>query len=174
MKAQRGDKQAFGMVVSAFQYSVFRFAFRLLGNEEEARDATQDTFVKAWIKRQSYNPEYQFSTWIYRIAGNVCCDRLRSLKRKKFQPETIADETTAVRSPENIESEIINRELADFILYFTQDLTPKQKLVFMLRDIEGFEVGEVERITGMSGAKIKSNLYLARKYIKAKIEKITS
>lgn len=163
------------MIVSAFQYSVFRFTFRLLGNEDEAHDTTQDTFVKAWVNLKKYNPEYQFSTWLYRISNNLCYDRLRSLKRKKIQPETWTHETIAVAfSSENIEDKIINCELAEFILRFTQDLTPKQKMVFMLRDIEGFEPEEVARITEMSVAKIKSNLYLARKYIKKKIEKISS
>jgi RNA polymerase sigma-70 factor (ECF subfamily) len=70
---------------------------------------------------------------------------------------------------DDVEQSVINRDLKELITALTHDLTPKQRLVFTLRDIEGLELEEVREITGMSGAKIKSNLYLARQYIRNKI-----
>ena len=162
------------MIVSTFQYSIFRFAFRLLCDEEEARDIAQDTFLKVWINIRSYDPKYKFTTWIYKITSNLCYDRLRMLKKKLLRLEGEINNSAADKiSSCNVEFILINSELAGFIVRFTQDLTPRQKLVFTLRDIEGFEVDEVTRITGLPAAKIKSNLYLARKCIRGKIEKIS-
>lgn len=73
---------------------------------------------------------------------------------------------------EDLERTLINAELALIISSLTNDLTPKQKLVFTLRDLEGLEIAEIETITRLSAAKIKSNLYLARQYIRKKIENL--
>jgi len=67
---------------------------------------------------------------------------------------------------------VMNEELIQIILYLTQELTPKQKLIFTLWDLEGLEAEEVKDISGLSSAKIKSNLNLARKYIRERIEKL--
>lgn len=83
------------------------------------------------------------------------------------------DEYNAILSG-NAETALINRELKDLILYFTGELPPKQKIVFILSDIDELETQEIEKITGLSAGQIKSNLHLARKYIKNKINAITS
>ena len=72
----------------------------------------------------------------------------------------------------NIEATLVNRELKAHILYFMQQLTPKQKLVFTLRDIEELEIKEIEKITGFTSVQIKANLYLARKSIRKKLNEI--
>lgn len=77
-----------------------------------------------------------------------------------------------IGSGENIEEVLTNRELKDLILRFTRQLSPRQKLVFTLRDIEGLEVSEVVAITGMSAEKVKHNLYQARKQIRNRIHQI--
>jgi RNA polymerase sigma-70 factor (ECF subfamily) len=166
--SQKNDPKAFGLLVVEFQALVFRFAFRLLCDEDEAKDIVQDTFVKAWINLRKYNPEYQFSTWIYKITSNLCYDRLR--KMKNYPLNTDFPETASEQNPE---SDLINNELKELIIYFTNGLTPKQKLVFTLNDIEDLETSEIKAITGLSEAKIKSNLYLARKFIKNKITSVT-
>lgn len=167
-----GDTKAFGILVGQFQTLVFRLAFRLLCNDDEAKDIVQEVFIRVWTQLRKYKPEYQFSTWIYKITSNLCYDRLRSLKhnRELIKPGIVAG--LNISSAENIESSMINRELKDLIIYFTEGLTPKQKLVFTLSDIEELNPEEIERITGLSAGKIKSNLYLARKYIRNKIEAI--
>lgn len=169
-KCKKQDTTAFAALVAEYRQLVFRLAFRLLCDEEEARDMVQETFVKVWLSLDKYNREYRFSTWIYTIAGNVCYDRLRSLQHSpsgSMQGVSLAN--ISLSSGEDMEQSLINKELKELILRFTHELTPKQKLVFTLREIEGLEVSEVEAITGMSAEKIKSNLYQARKQIRIKI-----
>jgi RNA polymerase sigma-70 factor (ECF subfamily) len=73
-----------------------------------------------------------------------------------------------------MEASVINKELHELIVHFTGELSPKQKLVFTLSDVEEMNVDEIKLITGLSAEKIKSNLYLARKQIKDKINAITT
>jgi RNA polymerase sigma-70 factor (ECF subfamily) len=173
--SKQGDTGAFEMLVREFQPLVFRLAFRLLCNDDDAKDMVQEVFIRVWTQLHRYKSKYRFSTWIYRITGNLCYDRMRYLKNLP-EPVNIPENITEwdIRSPEDIESEVIRKELKELILFFTENLTRKQKLVFTLRDIEGLETEEIEQITGLSAKKIKSNLYLARKYIRNKIDMITS
>ena len=172
-QSQLGDTKAFEKLVKEFQPLVFRLAFRLLCNEEDAKDMVQETFIKVWKNLNRYEFKYLFSTWIYKIMQNLCYDKLRSAKQTKIYLSNISLAEQNFISSENIEKDVINKELGEYILFFTQNLTPKQKIVFTLRDIEGLEVNEIEKITGLSPNKIKSNLYLARNKIKEQINTIT-
>ena len=170
-RSRQGDKKSFELLIVAYQSMVYRLAFRLLCDEDDAKDIVQETFIKIWFHLDRYKSEYKFSTWIYKIASNLAYDRLRSQKHisQGTEPEAVADALNIAFS-ENTEERLINKDLKKIILYFTRELPPKQKLVFTLRDIEELEAVEVERITGMSAEKIKSNLYLARKNIREKLE----
>lgn len=172
-RSKLNDTIAFAQLVLEFQIMVFRLAFRLLCDEDETRDMVQETFVKVWMSIDRYDGSCRFSTWIYKIACNTCYDRLRALQRA---PSTYSSEVVSLEhnmsSEENIEEILVNKELKDLILRFTCQLSPKQKLVFTLRDIEGLEVSEVVAITGMSAEKVKHNLYQARKQIRNKIHQI--
>lgn len=172
-RSKRNDTIAFAQLVSVFQAMVFRLAFRLLCDEDEAKDMVQDVFVKIWISIDKYDGSCRFSTWMYKITSNTCYDRLRALRRTPpaYSSETISVEHD-IGSGENIEEALSHKELKDLILRFTEELTPKQRLVFTLRDIEELDVAEVVIITGLSPEKIKHNLYQARKQIRNKMHQI--
>lgn len=163
---RRGDSEAFRYIVAEYRQLVYTLAFRLLCNEADAQDATQDTFIKVWQNISRYKQQYKFSTWIYKIASNTCYDYMRA-ERKESDLDS-AD--TALLPSADEEARLHNKELLELIKKTTDGLSPKQKLVFTLSEIEELDVEEIVLITGLSPAKIKSNLYLARKYIKSKIE----
>jgi RNA polymerase sigma-70 factor (ECF subfamily) len=172
-QSKKNDKQAFTLLVCEYQTFVFRLAFRLLCNEEDAKDCVQDVFVKVWLNLKKYDRQAQFSTWLYKIACNTCYDKLRQKQYARANVEAEIECVGSLLSGENIESNLINQELKTLIINLTDELTPKQKLVFMLCDVEGLSTGEVEIITRLSKAKIKSNLYLARKYMRERMDQIT-
>ena len=87
-RSQQNDKRAFALLVSEFQPLVFRLAFRFLCDEDEARDITQETFVKVWLSLKTYNQENRLSTWLYKITCNTCYDRLRSLHHSPLDNES--------------------------------------------------------------------------------------
>ena len=161
---KQGNTDAFKYIVSEFQQLVFTLAFKLLCNEADAEDITQETFIKVWQNISRYKQQYKFSTWIYKIAANGCYDKLRS--RQAIENISLSDDAVSSVNPEEL---LQNKELRELIVKFTSGLSPKQKLVFTLSEIEEFEIEEIIQITGMTSSKIKSNLYLARKYIKSKL-----
>ena len=165
----RNDQKAFRKIVEGYQSMIYSLAFRMLSNEEEAKDTVQETFIKVWMNLQAYNSEKKFSTWIYAIATNLCLDKLKS-KKHNFQENAIDNTVLNLISSENIEQSFINSELGNIIRKLTSELTPKQKIVFTLRYLEEIEIDEISQITGMTPNKIKSNLFLARQTIRRKLE----
>jgi len=163
-----GNREAFKNIVYEYQQLVYSLAFKLLCNEQDAEDVTQDTFIKVWQNINLYKQQYKFSTWIYKITSSICYDKLRS----KNNINTIDIEDYDCFSGQNQEEILHHKELKKLIVKLTAGLTPKQKLIFTLSDLEELKVEEIKVITGMSAAKIKSNLYLARKYMKSKISNV--
>lgn len=172
-RSRQEDAAAFALLVAEYQTLVFRLAFRLLCDEDEAKDMVQETFVKVWLSLDKYQQSCRFSTWIYKIACNVCYDRLRNLRHSPSgYPSGVDCSDLNLPSGEDVESILVNDQLKELILRFTHELTPKQKLVFTLSDVEELTVSEIENITGLSAEKIKSNLFLARKNIRIKMNQI--
>ncbi len=168
-KIQKGDKNAFRVLVEKYQQQAFNLAFRMLGDEDEARDVVQDSFIRIWEKFNTYNDKEKFTSWMYKIVSNRAIDSIRALKRRpvisleKLIPDTLRAEESGV--------DIIleNREAGELIRAITRELPEKQQLVFSLRDLQGFSSQEVQNISGMAETAIKSNLYHARKTIREKL-----
>ena len=165
-KCQHGDSTAFEYILKQYQQMIFTLSFRILCNEADAKDATQDTFIKVWQNISTYSQKYKFSTWIYRIASNICFDKLRK-EQTSFDIDIVDN---IMYSEPNQEGAINYKELINFIKNIADGLPPKQKLVFILSELEELGADEISIITGLSQAKIKSNLYLAKKYVKSKIK----
>ncbi len=164
---RRGDSTSFEYIVIEYRQMIYTLAFRLLCDEDDAKDAAQETFIKVWQNISQYKEQYAFSTWIYRIATNVCYDIRRRARRKNTEID-IADCNLYFDADQDAQLNV--QQLSELIRSITERLTPKQRVVFTLSELEGLSVEEISQITGLSAAKIKSNLYLARRYVKSKIE----
>jgi RNA polymerase sigma-70 factor (ECF subfamily) len=156
-------------LTSPFAYSV---AFRMLGNEDQAKDIVQETMVTIWQKLKKIKTAEVYKTWIYRIVVNKCYDEMR---KKKRNPEFGADDKTwsiiSNRISEGPSAELEDGETTKILSLLTETLSDKQKAVFVLAELEGMSHDEVSTIIGMSKSAIKANLYHARKSISGKIEK---
>jgi RNA polymerase sigma-70 factor (ECF subfamily) len=167
--AMRGDTSSFRKVVEGTQGFVYAVAYRLLGNVTDAEDATQEAFVKLWKNMAKYNPEIKLTTWLYRIVTNVCLDELKSSRRKHDQ-KTVDITTAQNIANDQTEQTLEKTEMINQIQEAAAMLTPKQKAVFVLRDLEQLSVEEVGVILDLNAAQIKSNLYLARQSINKKLK----
>lgn len=167
-----GNLQNFRKLVELTSPFAFSVAFRILGDEDQAKDVVQETMISIWQKLKKIRSADVYKTWIYRIVVNKCYDQLR---RKKRSPEFVADEKAwkliSDRIAEETSSELENTELTKIIKLLTDRLSPKQKAVFVLSDIEQMSHDEISEITGISKSGIKSNLYYARKSISEMVEK---
>jgi RNA polymerase sigma-70 factor (ECF subfamily) len=144
----------------------------MLGDEDEAKDVVQETMVTIWQKLKKIKSAEAYKTWIYRVVVNKCYDMLR---KRKIKPEFKADEKTWKILSDSISSthssELENSETAMIIKALTERLSPKQKAVFVLSDIEQLSHDEISEITGISKSGVKANLHHARKSISVMIEK---
>lgn len=171
-ECRKGDLHNFRKVVEKTSPMVFSIAFRILEDEDIARDIVQDTMVTIWQKLPKINTADSFKTWVYRIAVNKCYDQLR--KRKQMPEQRYDDQTWALISnhisAESV-TELENNENAQIISLLTNSLSPKQKTVFILSEIEEMPNDEIAEITGMKMTTIKANLYHARKHIGSLLQK---
>ena len=156
-------------LTSPFAYSV---AFRMLGNEDQAKDVVQETMVTIWQKLKKIKTAEVYKTWIYRIVVNKCYDEMRKRKRN---PEFVTDDHTweliSNRISVGPSLSLENGETSRIISILTETLSKKQKAVFVLSDLEGMSNDEISEITGISKSSVKANLYHARRSISEKVEK---
>ena len=94
-RAQRGDTEAFEMLLSAYEKPVYNLCLRMTGNAEDAADLTQEAFLKIWRGLENYKFESSFSTWVYRLTTNVSIDFLRGRKRRQTVSITVEEEDGA-------------------------------------------------------------------------------
>ena len=167
-----GNLKSFRKLVESTTPFAFSVAFRMLGDEEKAKDVVQDTLITVWQKLKSIKSAAAYKTWIYRIVMNKCYDSLREMKKN---PEFITDERTWKLISDTIsdgQSPVLEKEeMAVIINLLTGKLSPKQKAVFILSEIEELSNDEIASITGMNKMTIKANLHYARKNISVMIEK---
>jgi len=171
-ECRKGNMHYFRKLVEITSPFVFSVALRMMGDEPQARDIAQESMITVWKAIYKIRSADSFKTWLYRIVVNKCYDQLRKRKRN---PEVRADEKTWVFISDKIYeepfTEMENRETVQIINLLTEKLSPKQKAVFVLSDLEEMSNEEISSITGMSRTNVKANLHYARKRIGEMIEK---
>lgn len=171
-ECRKGDLRNFRKVIEKTTPMIFSVAFRMLGDEDSARDIVQDTMVTIWQKLSKIKTAESYKTWAYRIAVNKCYDQLRKQKRQK--ENRYDDQAWALISNHTSEegvTELENKENALIINFLTNRLSNKQKTVFILSELEEMPADEITKITGMNKTAIKTNLYYARKNIQTLLQK---
>ncbi len=169
-RCRHGETDAFRAVVKSFQPMIYSLSVKMLADEEEAKDIVQETFIKAWQSIGAYDGRYSFSTWLYTIASRLCIDRIRKLRFSEPLSDDIAVFEGYV-SDENPERQLESSEWVSVVKVLAGKLSNKQRLVFTLSQLEGFDTEEIMRITGMDATQIKSNLSLARKSVREQLLK---
>jgi len=175
-RAQRGDTTAFDELVERYQDSLFRVARRMCGEVEAAEDILQETFVKAYLNLDRFRGEAKWSTWLYRIAYNECLMRRR---REPNQPVDSLDEVLETAEGEvhreiadwsvNPEEVVLQEELRVVLDEAIAALPEDYRLVFLLRDVEGFSAKEVQETTGLTLPTIKARLHRARLFLRGRL-----
>jgi RNA polymerase sigma-70 factor (ECF subfamily) len=172
--AQKGDMAAFENIVKYHQSYAYAVAFRFLCDEDDAEDIVQESFIRIWNHLQDFDPKMKFTTWMYKIVVNLCYDKAKSNKRRMNVFARWNDNFSTVDCIENIdlERDLTNKETAALIKSIADELSEKQRMIFLLRDLQDLTIQEVADITGMSESGIKANLFYARQNIKKKLARL--
>ena len=176
--AQKGDAAAFNQLVREYQASVYRTAYRVLGERAAAEDATQDAFISAFKHMRAYRGG-SFKAWLLRIVTNACYDQLRVKQRRpaisleatdedSLEPNWIADRG---ESPQDFAE---RRELGSTLQRAIATLADDQRVTLVLTDVEGLSYDEVAQAMGTNVGTVKSRLSRARAelrdYLSAQME----
>lgn len=158
-----GSQKAFAEIMRSYSGMVYRLAMRMLGDSYLADDITQEVFLKLWTDIGRYSSEYRLSTWIYRIAYNLCIDRIRA------RNDSVPLDGCRVLAPTSSEADYSLgrddcRKIIDSAL---AGLSPLQRAVFVLKEVDGLDYSEIEKITGVGYDSLKSSFSLARKKIRS-------
>ena len=159
-RARAGDRKAFSELVRRHQTAVYRICYRVLGNLQDAEDATQEAFIRAYERLHSFQGRSAFKTWMTRLAVNVslnALDRRRGLERlvEEHKAPGLGPETEALRS-EAVEE--LHRAL--------QQLQPNHRVAVVLRDLEGLGYGEIAEHLEVPEGTVKGWVHRGRQQLK--------
>jgi RNA polymerase sigma-70 factor (ECF subfamily) len=166
--AQRGDKAAFTQIVAEFQTPVYNLAYRMLGNRNDAEDAAQETFLRAYAQLKTYDPGQSFGTWLLSVAAHYCIDRLR---RRKFQWLSFDDPRWDESAPSLIsdlpspEASALTKEREQEVQRALQKLAPQYRMVLVLKYWNDMSLEEISSITGDNVGTVKVKLFRARQML---------
>jgi len=167
LAAVAGDRRAFDELVVLKRERVVRTAYQVTGNLDDALDVAQGVFLKLWQGLGSYDPGRRFDTWLHRITVNAAIDQLRS-RGPKGALQPLPDETarTLADDTPGADSVVDQRRLQQAFLRLAARLAPKQRAVFVLKEIEGLETVEVARSMGVAESTVRHHLLQARKTLR--------
>ncbi len=166
-----GDEAALDELIKRKTQPLQQLACRILNDEEEARDIVQITFFRLWENRDRFDERYSPNTWIYRIATNLAIDHLRSRRSRQRSAEPVrlhlqgAADTQAYHEHGRLHA----GEVAKIFRRLAGLLTEKQRLVFVLREIEGLTSKEVAEIAGCRESTVRNHLFNARKVLRREL-----
>ena len=175
---QGGDLEAYDKIAEIYQKKIYGLSFNLTRNQMDAQDVTQEVLLTLFRKIHTFQGKSAFSSWVYRITLNASYMKLRSKKKEPnvsidelmpsfngagFQQEKIQDWS------ENTESLLFTNETSDVINKAIDLLPEKEKVVFLLRDVEGLSTEKAGEILDLTVPAVKSRLHRARLFLRKKL-----
>ena len=167
VRCQKGDLSAFEELFYRYQSDAYNIAYGLMGNVEDAKDMTQEAFVRAYEKIHQFQRRSSFRTWIAKITTNLCLDELR--KRQRRRTESLEAHPDALRKPTHDPSaleRLLQQERVEKLQQILHGLPEKYRVILVLRDIQGYSYEEIAQILGCSLGRVKSRLHEARQELK--------
>lgn len=167
-----GDATAFEPLVERYRQRVWRLAYQVLHDREEAWDVAQEAFVRAFHSLPSFRGQSAFYTWLFRITVNVATDRhrQRGAQARAFGPERVSEEEWARTTPDpggGPEQQAARKEQRERIRSALDALPPKARTIIMLSDVEGLSYREIAEVLNCPIGTVMSRLHNARKRLKA-------
>ena len=169
-RARRGNHDAFAALVDEHQHYVYNLALRLVKDENEALDLTQETFVRAWKALPNFKGQSQFRTWLYRIVTNLCYNRLPNLRRSLNDlGDDVMDEIPNQDSPV---SEIESNEAKEYLHRAIGDLDENYRLLITLRYQNELSYDEIASTLNLPLGTVKTGIFRAKEQLRKSLARM--
>jgi RNA polymerase sigma-70 factor (ECF subfamily) len=178
-KAQNGDESAFNELVCRYDRSVLSLALKYVNDKDDAKDIYQEVFLRVFRGLKKFQFKSEFSTWLYRITTNVCLTFVKSDKKQMMMRINNDMETEAIdkiagtddesNSPEEF---LLRNEITNNVNEALEKLSPKQKMIFVLKHFEGYKIREIAPMMDCSEGTIKKYLFEATHKLRSHLSEL--
>ena len=173
-RAQGGDIESFNQLIVRWERPIYALAYRVIGKEEDARDVCQDAFLRAYRALPGFKGQAKFSSWLYRIALNLCRDWIRRQRRapvSQLPEDADAMELVSETGPvESIEDLVARRELSAIVEEAMSELSEEQRTAIILKEYHGMTFQEIADMQGCPLSTVKTRLYQGLSLLRRRLE----
>lgn len=162
-----GESRAFGELVELYQHMVYTVCMRVLRNPEDAQEASQDAFVKAYRNLSGFSGSSKFSTWLYTIAYRSAISRARQRRTDTDHLDDLTHQPNAAGTGEALHK----KDVRQYLNQALEKLTPEESTILSLHYLDEQSVEEIVTITGLSASNVKVRLFRSRKRLEAVLNK---
>jgi RNA polymerase sigma-70 factor (ECF subfamily) len=181
-RALGGDQDAFRALVERHSRSLFRLAYRMTGNESDAQDVVQETFLRAYRRLDRFESRANFGTWLYRIGVNCSLDMMRKRKTESSQRvQASGDDPDATDPMDNLVSGdpqpdrmMLSAEVKAKVQDAMKALSPVERTAFILRHFEGHSIEEIGKSLGLGAGATKNSVFRAVQKLRRQLEPLVS
>lgn len=165
-----GDSEAFEQLVRRKTSKVYVLCYRVIGNAEDAKDIAQLVFIKLWENLDKYDPQFAFDTWLYRMATNVAIDFMRS---RQSRENAVNSNLRLVKTSTDAEQGVViqRKEIESVFREVSEVLSPKQKAIFVMREMDDIPSCDIAKILGCRESTVRNHLFNARKLMQQQLQK---
>jgi RNA polymerase sigma-70 factor, ECF subfamily len=165
-----GDSSAFEALVRRKTSKVYALCYRVIGNGEDAKDISQLVFIKLWENLEKYDPSYSFDTWLYRLITNVAIDFMRN---KQSRENAVNSNLRLVKTSSEAEQSVViqRKEVEGVFNAVSSVLSPKQKTIFVMNQMDDLPSSEIAKILGCRESTVRNHLFNARKLMQQQLKK---
>jgi RNA polymerase sigma-70 factor (ECF subfamily) len=166
-EALQGDEDAFELLLYPYRNNMLNLSYRMVGNLEDAKEVSQEAIFKIFRYLNGYKKGRSFKNWMYKIVVNASNDFLR--KKRRHEDIFAMKKVMADNLSTNPEVQFLNKEVREKISGCLEDLSPKERAVFLLRDGEGLSVKEAAAVLGASSMSVRTHLSRARQKLRGRL-----
>jgi len=165
-RARGGESDAFRLLVERHSVKLFQMTCRMTGNEQDAEDVVQETFLRAYKQLERFESRAGFGTWLHRIAANCSLDLLRKRKRQGERESTAELDSAEMipTMPSHLQApdqQVFHIEVRQKVESVMEELTPVERTAFVLRHFEGKSIEEIGRVLGAGPGATKQSIFRA-------------
>lgn len=168
-----GETEAYSALVRRWERHIYGLTLRMLGHSEDARDATQETFISAYTNLKNFRGDAKFSSWLYRIALNVCHSRLRRKTRRRDtsleqQFEDVGFEPVSHET--GIDEQILGDQVSEHVRKALRAIPAEMRQVIVMKEYEGLKFHEIAEILDVPLSTVKTRMYTGLRELRKRLE----